>query len=118
VLIESGQSVEEARAAIGAGWVGVVVRDLAEARQAIAAGADWLVAPAAERDDPDGDRPEALPGLAELVALGAPVYAADPSIDRLPATRAAGAWGVALTEAIWRAPDPAGATERILRTWL
>jgi thiamine-phosphate pyrophosphorylase len=38
--------------------------------------------------------------------------------DRVPELRAAGAAGVAVLRAVWRASDPGGETERLMESWL
>ncbi|MHB1327476.1 MAG: thiamine phosphate synthase, partial [Gemmatimonadales bacterium] len=59
-----------------------------------------------------------LDWLAEVVAVGVPVFAiGGVTKDRLPALRLTGVWGVAAISAVWSAPDAAKAADQLVRIW-
>lgn len=101
-------------------WLGASVHSLPEARDAIAAGADYLLlGNIFETTTHPGQPPLGLAVLEEAVALGTPVLA----IGGITAARAAqvfaaGAWGVASISALWHAPDPYRAAGELLAPWL
>jgi len=97
---------------LGPSWlVGRSVHAVADARAARAAGADYLLAGPvfATPTHPDAI-PLGLAGLEAIVAVGLPVIAiGGVTVERIPALRAAGAWGAAAIRALWDAGDPAAA---------
>jgi thiamine-phosphate diphosphorylase len=100
-------------------WIGSSVHDVAEARAARAAGADYLVAGPVYHtaSHPEvgvggGDiRPPLGPErLREIIAIGLPVIAIGGiTSERVREVCGAGAYGVAAIRALWDASDPAGA---------
>lgn len=103
--------VAEARR-LGPSWlVGRSVHAVADARAARAAGADYLLAgPVFATATHPGATPLGLDGLGAIVAAGLPVIAiGGVTLERIPALRAAGAWGAAAIRALWDAGDPADA---------
>lgn len=110
---------QDARRVLGAGWVGLSVHSVDQARAARDAGVDYLVAGAVfETASHPGQPGKGLNWLAEVVAVGVPVYAiGGVTLDRLPALHAAGAWGVAAIGALWRARDSAKAADQLVRNW-
>lgn len=98
-------------------WIGVSVHDLEEAGTAQAAGADYLLVGPVYATATHPDRaPLAAERLAAVAALGLPVIAiGGVTPDRIPALRAAGAYGAAAIRALWDAADPAGAVRRMLQ---
>ncbi len=59
-----------------------------------------------------------LDWLAEVVAVGVPVFAiGGVTPERLPSLRTAGAWGIAAIGALWRAADSAKAADQLVRIW-
>lgn len=97
---------------LGPSWlVGRSVHALADARAARAAGADYLLAgPVFRTATHPGATPLGLGGLGAIVAAGLPVIAiGGVTLERIPALRAAGAWGAAAIRALWDASDPADA---------
>ena len=98
-------------------WIGVSVHDLAEARAAHAAGADYLlVGPAFAT----ATHPERAPlGLARLIEIvgqagGLPVVAiGGVTPERVAELQRAGVYGVAAIRALWDAADPAAAARRM-----
>lgn len=112
-------SVADARAVLGAGWIGRSVHSLAEAREAIAEGADYLMlGPIFETDTHPGQPALGLPALAAVAALGCPVIAIGGLIpERAHSVKDAGAWGVAAIRALWHTPDPYAAAMALLAPW-
>jgi thiamine-phosphate pyrophosphorylase len=112
-------SIEDIRAVAGRRLlVGASVHGLDEARQAEAAGADWLVfgpvydTPAKRGYGP----PQGVDALARVAAaVRVPVIAIGGlTPERVPEVRAAGAAGVAVISAILGAERPGDATRRFL----
>lgn len=101
----AGPGPRAARDLLGPGWIGVAVGSPEDADRAAAEGADYLVA----------DRGPGVDWLRAVVARGTPVFAAG-CLDRdeVSAVAAAGVWGIAVTEAIWTAVDPARAVVELL----
>ena len=103
--------VAEARR-LGPSWlVGRSVHAVADAHAARAAGADYLLAgPVFATATHPGATPLGLDGLGAIVAAGLPVIAiGGVTLERIPALRAAGAWGAAAIRALWDADEPADA---------
>ena len=96
--------------------LGVSVGSLAEARAALAAGADYLwlgaVFPTGSKDD----AARIDPGLVrEIAALGPPTVAiGGVNTDNAPAAWALGVTGLAVISALAQAPDPRTAAARLL----
>jgi thiamine-phosphate diphosphorylase len=110
----------EARASFPLGWVGRSVHSVAEAEQAVAEGADFLLVGSIFPSTTHPGHPGAGPGLVRDTArLGPPVIAIGGiDAERAGRMRQAGAYGVAAIGALWRAADPAAATLALLAPWL
>lgn len=112
----------DARTVLSHGWIGRSVHTAAEGAEAVAAGADYLVAGSIWPSPSHPDRPAAGIGLIEtLVPLGRPVIGiGGVTPQRVEALRAAGAWGAAAISALWQAARPeevaAAMLEALLRT--
>lgn len=98
-------------------WIGLSVHDLAEARAAHAAGADYLLVGPAFATATHPDRvPLGLARLTEIVSRGGglPVIAiGGVTPERVPELKRAGVYGVAAIRALWAAADPAEAARRM-----
>lgn len=110
--------VEDARALLGPDrWIGRSVHTLEEARQAEAEGADFLLAGTIYASQTHADAPPRGPlFLADLHnAVQLPIMAIG-GIERgrVGECRRAGAFGVAVIRAVWRAPDPLSAARELL----
>ncbi len=101
-------------------WFGASVHSLAEARTAIAAGADYLLLGSIFETPSHPGRPALGIGtLSEVVALGTPVIAIGGiTPERAAEVHAAGAWGVAAISALWHTADPYRAAGNLLAPWL
>lgn len=113
----------EARTVLGTawgGWIGVSVHSTEEARDATAAGADCLLLGNIFETRSHPGRPGLGAEVIRVVAgRGLPVIAiGGVTAERVPALRAAGAWGVASISSLWDAADPAAATLALLTPWL
>jgi thiamine-phosphate diphosphorylase len=110
---------DDARRVLQRGWVGVSVHSREEAVEAIAEGADYLVAGNVFATTSHPERPaRGLSWLTEICRLGAPVVAIGGITPaRAADVKAAGAWGVAAVSALWDAPDPAAAALGLARPW-
>jgi thiamine-phosphate pyrophosphorylase len=99
--------------------LGASVHAADEAREAIAAGADWVMAGTIYATASHPGRGGAGPALvAEMAALGRPVIAiGGVTPERVPELRLAGAAGVAAIRGIWDAPSPGQAVRRYLEAW-
>jgi thiamine-phosphate pyrophosphorylase len=105
---------------IGGRWpIGTSVHDGDEAREAAAAGADFLLAGAVYPTDTHPGRPGAGVRLIESVAaLGIPVIAiGGVTPERAGELRRAGAEGMAAIRGLWDAPSPADAVHRYIEAW-
>ncbi len=115
---EEGLPLEEARRLLGGGrLLGRSVHSVAAAQQAVSAGADYLVfGHVFETASKPGLPSRGLETLHAVVrAVSAPVIAiGGVTLERVPAVRAAGAYGVAVIRGILEASDPA-ATARAYR---
>jgi thiamine-phosphate diphosphorylase len=109
----------DARTVLGAGWVGRSVHSMTEAREAIAAGADYLMLGAVfETNTHPGQRGLGLDVLGDVVALGIPVIAIGGiTPERAQSVKDAGAWGVAAIRALWHAADPYATAMALLAPW-
>jgi thiamine-phosphate diphosphorylase len=109
-------SVADARAVLGAGWVGRSVHSEEEARAAVAAGADYLVAGTIfESASHPGRAATGLEMITRCAALGRPVIAiGGMNPERARQAREAGAWGVAAISALWLVDDPYAAAMEML----
>jgi thiamine-phosphate diphosphorylase len=113
-------AVADARKLVGdARLVGASVHSVDEAREAVAAGADWLLAGTIYETASHPGRGGAGVGLIEeMAALGPPVVAiGGVAPERVPELRSAGAAGVAAVRGVWDAPSPADAVRRYLEAW-
>ena len=109
----------DARRVLGAGWVGRSVHGIAEAEDAVAEGADFLVVGSVyETATHPGRQPAGLGLVRAAAALGRPVIAIG-GIDaaRAREVREAGAYGVAAIQALWWAGDSAAAALALLAPW-
>ena len=110
----------EARASFPRGWIGRSVHSIAEAEQAVADGADFLLVGTIFATPSHPGHPGAGPALVRDAArLGRPVIAIG-GIDagRAGRMREEGAYGVAAVGALWHAADPAAAALALLAPWL
>lgn len=100
------------------GWIGRSVHSLSEAAEAKASGADYLIVGSIY---PTPSHPGAGAGpelIREVATLGLPVIAIGGITPaRAAEVRDAGAYGVAVISAVWRAPDSAAATMALLAPW-
>jgi thiamine-phosphate diphosphorylase len=112
-------SVADARRLAGGMRIGASVHDAGEGREAVEAGADFLVAGAVYPTATHPDRPGGGLGLIESVAaLGLPVVAiGGVTPERAGELRRAGAMGMAAIRGVWDAPSPAGAVQRYIDAW-
>lgn len=120
VQLGSGDlSVADARRVLGRGWIGRSVHSVAEAREAIADGADYLLLGSIfETATHPGQPGLGRAVLSEVTALGTPVIAIGGITPaRSEAIRDAGAWGVAAVRALWNAADPYAAAMQMLKPW-
>jgi thiamine-phosphate pyrophosphorylase len=109
----------DARRVLAAGWVGRSVHGVAEAEDAVAEGADFLVVGSVyETASHPGRRPAGLGLVRAAAALGRPVIAIG-GIDaaRAREVREAGGYGVAAIQALWWAADSAAAALALLAPW-
>ena len=115
-LGRGGLTPEDARRLEPEWWIGVSVHDLAEARAAQAAGADYLLAGPVFATASHPERaPLGAAGLAGIAALGLPVVAIGGITPaRVAAVRAAGAYGVAAIRGLWDALEPDRAARQML----
>ncbi len=107
------------RRAHGACALGASVHSEAEAREAVEAGASYIVLGTifASRTHP-GVRPQGTAIVKRCRTIGVPVIGIG-GIDAVgaPALRRAGAAGVAVVRAVWEAEDPVDAAGRLVRAW-
>jgi thiamine-phosphate pyrophosphorylase len=116
-LAEGSLGVEEARRLGPDWWIGCSVHDLAGARAASRAGADYLLVGPVYHTTTHPDVPPLGPvGLEAFSQLGLPVIAiGGVTPERVAETRRAGAYGVAAIRALWDADDPAAAAAAMLQ---
>ena len=109
----------DARAVFPHAWVGRSVHDAAEAAEARAEAADFLIAGPVYPTASHPGRPAAGVALVEAcVALGLPVIAiGGVTAERAAELRRAGAYGVAAIRGLWLAPDPARAAVAYLQAF-
>ncbi|MDB4947929.1 MAG: thiE [Gemmatimonadetes bacterium] len=110
-------SVGDARRMLGSDrLIGASVGARAEADDAIAGGADYLLAGSIYPTASHPGRPGIGVGLiAEMSRLGVPVIAIGGiTVDRVAEVLAAGAAGVAVIRSVWDAGDPAVAVGRLI----
>ena len=115
-LRQDSLPVAAARALRSDWWIGRSVHSLQEAQDALAKGADYLVAgPMYATVSHPGSTPLPTDTLHAIARLGAPVIAiGGVTPARLPELRAAGIHGVAVIHALWDAPVPASAARDLL----
>ena len=99
--------------------LGVSVHSVDEARDARAAGADFVLAGTIWPTESHPGRPGTGTGLVrEIAALGTPTIAiGGVTPERVAEAREAGAAGVAVIRGVWDAPDPAAAVTEFLKHW-
>lgn len=112
----------EVRRVFGAswkGWIGVSVHSVAEANEAWAADADFLVAGNVYVTPSHAGRPATGPDLVARLARGRlPVIAIGGiTAERAREVQQAGAYGVAAISALWESDDPAAEASRLLQVW-
>lgn len=112
----------EVRRSLGGGWqgwIGVSVHSVADANEAWAADADFLVAGNVYQTPSHPGRPAAGPDLVARLAKGSlPVIAIGGiTADRAREVKEAGAYGVAAISALWESDDPAAEATRFLQVW-
>jgi thiazole tautomerase (transcriptional regulator TenI) len=113
-------TIADARRIAGDGArIGASVHAVDEAREAVAAGADWLVAGTIFASTSHPERNAAGVGLIEEMAmLGVPVIAiGGMTPERAGEVRRAGAAGFAAIRGVWDAPSPGDAVRRYLDAW-
>jgi len=112
-------SVADARRLVGALLIGASAHDEGEGREAVEAGADFLVAGAVYPTATHPGQPGDGLGLIESVAvLGVPVIAiGGVTPERAGELRRAGAMGMAVIRGVWDALSPAGAVQRYIDAW-
>lgn len=107
------------REAVGGPALGASVHAEAEAREAAADGASYIVLGTifASRTHP-GVRPHGTAIVERCRTIGVPVIGIG-GIDAVGASalRRAGASGVAVVRAVWEAKDPVDASGRLIRAW-
>lgn len=110
----------DARRILRHGWIGRSVHSAAEAAEAVADGADFLVVGSIYETPSHPGRPAmGLSLIGEAAGLGRPVIAIGGiTPKRVMEVKAAGAYGVAAIRALWLAPDPAAATLAMLAPWV
>jgi thiamine monophosphate synthase len=105
--------------AVGGPAVGASVHAEAEAREAVADGASYIILGTifASQTHP-GVRPHGTAIMERCRAIGVPVIGIG-GIDAVgvSALRRAGASGVAVVRAVWEAKDPVEASGRLIRAW-
>ena len=121
-LAAADLAANDARRVLGtgwSGWIGRSVHGIEEAEEAADEGADFLVVGSIYPSTSHPGQPAA--GVALVTAtekLGLPVVAIGGiTPHRAHALREAGAYGVAVIAAAWRAPDPAAAALALLEPW-
>jgi thiamine-phosphate diphosphorylase len=118
VQLGSGSfSVEEARRLIGPrAWIGVSIHSSEEAEDAVARGADYLLAGTLFQTPSHPERSGAgTTWLRDLRALGRPVLGIGGiRPDRVGEILEAGAWGVAVVRGVWLDRRPVEALSRFL----
>jgi thiamine-phosphate pyrophosphorylase len=99
--------------------IGASVHALADAKDAFAAGADWLLAGATyPTPSHPGEAPAGIRLVEELATVGLPVVAiGGVTAERVAEARRAGAAGVAAIRGIWDDPSPAAAVRRYVEAW-
>ncbi|HET7459661.1 MAG TPA: thiamine phosphate synthase [Longimicrobium sp.] len=115
-----GIRVEDARRLVGdALRIGASVHTIGEAREAVEAGADWLLAGPVFATASHPGEPGAGTGLIERIAvLGRPVIGiGGVTAERVAEMCAAGAAGVAAIRGIWNQPSPARAARAYIEAW-
>ena len=113
-------AVADARRIAGdAARIGASVHAMDEARAAMDAGADWLVAGTIFASPSHPGRTGAGVGLiGEMAALGLPVIAiGGMTPERAAGVRRAGASGIAAIRGVWDDPAPDDATRRYIEAW-
>jgi len=113
-------SVADARKVFPDGWIGRSVHSEAEARAAVAEGADYLLVGTIFPSATHPGHPTAgLELVATVATLGRPVIAiGGMNPERAAAARDAGAWGIAAISALWGVKDPYAAAMEMLGVWV
>ena len=109
--------VEQARRLAPSGFlIGGTCRNVRQARQAYAAGADYVgVGPIYPSTTKPGlPEPLGLDALTAISEILPAIAISGITVDRIPEVMAAGAHGVALIAAVSRAPDPARAARDVV----
>ncbi|HEV2290669.1 MAG TPA: thiamine phosphate synthase [Gemmatimonadales bacterium] len=119
-LGEHDIAITEARRIFPRGWIGRSVHSLADAEQAVADEADYLlVGSVFDTLTHPGRASAGVELVRRVAALGRPVIAIGGiTVERAAEVRAAGAWGVAAIRALWHAADPAAAARALAGPWL
>jgi len=119
-LARRSLAAADARRLVGDGVrIGASVHTADEAREAVAAGADWLLAGSIYPTPSHPARPGAGLGLIEtMAALGRPVIAiGGVTPGRVGELRGAGAAGIAAIRGIWDQPSPGSAALAYIEAW-
>jgi len=108
--------VDAARRLRSEWWIGRSVHSLAEARDAVAQRADYLVTgPMYATTTHPGSTPLSMDALRAIVQLGFPVIAIGGiTVNRVGELRRLGVYGIAAIRALWDAPDSAAAARDLL----
>ena len=108
--------VDAARGLRSEWWIGRSVHSLAEARDAVAHRADYLVTgPMYATTTHPGSTPLSMDTLRAIVQLGSPVIAIGGiTVNRVGELRRLGVYGIAAIRALWDAPDSAAAARDLL----
>jgi thiamine-phosphate pyrophosphorylase len=99
--------------------IGASVHALADAKDAFAAGADWVLAGAIyPTPSHPGESPAGIRLIEDAASAGLPVIAiGGVTAERVAEVRSAGAAGVAAIRGIWDDPSPAAAVKRYIEAW-
>jgi thiazole tautomerase (transcriptional regulator TenI) len=110
----------DARRVMPYGWIGRSVHTAAEGAEAVAAGAEYLVAGSIWESASHPGQAAAGLGLIEaLTSLGKPVIAiGGVDVHRVQEAKAAGAYGVAAIRALWSSRNPSAVATELLDPWL
>jgi thiazole tautomerase (transcriptional regulator TenI) len=110
----------DARTVFQIGWIGRSVHSVDEAKMAVDAGADYVVAgPVFETPTHPGMTPWGISLIQKVSQLNLPVIAiGGMTPERSQHVFEAGAWGVAAISALWKTVKPAEAASQMLQPWM
>lgn len=112
-------AVPDARRVLPLGWIGCSVHSVEEARGAVQAGADYVIAGTTWASESHAAQaPQGPAFIARAVSARAPVIAiGGVTPGRAREVHDTGAYGVAAIRSIWGAEDPVRAIEQMLEPW-